>query len=106
MQSMAVVLNSFLLWVYWTYEPVVFAANNNNSTAKVTCFEDGTGVITNGTTLRVQFDYNFTEGSKEGEKTRVKTLSFSLATDLLLYCSHFLIKLKRNVNSQKRRRYI
>jgi hypothetical protein len=36
MQSMAIVLNSFLLWVYWTYEPVVFAANNNNSTAKVT----------------------------------------------------------------------
>jgi hypothetical protein len=32
---MAVVLNSFLVWVYWTYEPVVFAANNNNnSTAK------------------------------------------------------------------------
>lgn len=92
MQSMAVVLNSFLVWVYWTYEPVVFVANNNNNTAKVTCFEDGTGVITIGTTLRVQFDYNFTEGSKEGEKTRVKTLSFSLATDLLLYCSHFFNK--------------
>ena len=77
----------------------------NNKTAKVIFFEDGTGVITNGTTLRVQFDYNFTEGSKEGEKTRVKTLSFSVATDLLLVV-HTLIKLKRNVNSQKRRRYI
>jgi len=48
---------------YWTYAPVAFADNNNNSTAKVTFFEDGTGVISNGISLRVQFDYNFTEGS-------------------------------------------
>ena len=32
--------------------------------AKVTFFEDGTGVITNGTSLRVRFDYNFTQGSE------------------------------------------
>ena len=48
------------------HDPVVFAANNNNNTARVTFFEDGTRVITNGTSLRVQFDYNFTEGSEGG----------------------------------------
>ena len=64
MLIMALVLNTFLVWVYWTYAPVVFTDNNNNNnTAKVTFFEDGTGVITNGTSLRVQFDYNFTEGT-------------------------------------------
>jgi hypothetical protein len=36
------------------------------NTAKVTSFEDGTGLITNGTSLRVQFNYTFTEGSEEG----------------------------------------
>lgn len=66
MLIMAVVLNSFLVWVYWTYAPVVFGDDNNdNNTAKVTFFEDGTGVITNGTSQRVQFDYNFTEGDEE-----------------------------------------
>jgi hypothetical protein len=59
---MAVVLNSFLIQVYWTYAPVAFADNNNNNTAKLTFFEDGTGVISNGISLRVQFNYNFTEG--------------------------------------------
>ena len=54
-----------LVWVYWIYAPVVFAANNNN-TAKVTFFEDGTRIINNGTSLRVQFDYNFTERDEEG----------------------------------------
>jgi hypothetical protein len=29
-------------------------------------FEDGTGIIFNCTSLRVQFNYNFTEGAKEG----------------------------------------
>jgi hypothetical protein len=60
---------NFWFWIYWTYAPVVFADNNNdNNTAKVTFYEDGTGVITNGTSLRVQFDYNFTEGAEEGEE--------------------------------------
>jgi hypothetical protein len=45
---------------------MVFVHNNYNNTAKVVFFEDGTEVTTNGTSLRGQFEYNFTEGSEEG----------------------------------------
>jgi hypothetical protein len=44
-----------------------FAVNQgDNITATVKFFEDGTGVILNGTSLRIQFDYNFTERSEAG----------------------------------------
>ncbi len=33
--------------------------------AQVTFYEHGTGIISNGISLRVQFDYNFTEGDEE-----------------------------------------
>jgi hypothetical protein len=39
---------------------------DNNNTAKAKFFEDGTGVITDGISLRAQFDYNLTEGGEEG----------------------------------------
>jgi uncharacterized membrane protein len=32
MLIIAVVLNSFLVWIYWTYAPVVFADNNTTAT--------------------------------------------------------------------------
>ena len=39
MLIIAVVLNSFLVWIYWTYAPVVFADNNTTATA-TRCNED------------------------------------------------------------------
>ena len=33
MLIIAVVLNSFLVWIYWSYAPVVFADNNTTATA-------------------------------------------------------------------------
>jgi hypothetical protein len=80
---MAIVLNSFLVWIYWTYASVVFAANNDNNTAKVTFFEDGTGVIVNGTSLRIQFDYIFTVGSEEGLNYTQHVISFTNGTRLM-----------------------
>ena len=80
---MAIVLNSFLVWIYWTYAFVVFAANNNNNAAKVTIFEDGTGVIVNGTSLRIQFDYIFTVGSEEGLNYAQYVISFINGTRLM-----------------------
>lgn len=32
MLIIAVVLNSFLVWIYWTYAPLVFADNNTTAT--------------------------------------------------------------------------
>jgi len=37
---MAVVLNLFLVWIYWTYAPVVFADNNNTIATATRCDED------------------------------------------------------------------
>jgi hypothetical protein len=37
-----------------------------NYSDEVTFYEDGIRVISNGTSLRVQFDYNFTERSQAG----------------------------------------
>ena len=37
------VLNSFLVWLYWTYALIVFADDNNNNTttpATIRCNED------------------------------------------------------------------
>jgi hypothetical protein len=65
------------------HDPVVFAANNNNNTAGVTFFEDGTRVITNGTSLRVQFDYIFTVGSEEGLNYTQHVISFTNGTRLM-----------------------
>jgi hypothetical protein len=65
------------------HDPVVFAANNNNNTARVTFFEDGTRVITNGTSLRVQFDYIFTVGSEEGLNYTQHVISFTNGTRLM-----------------------
>ena len=56
MLIMAIILNSFLVWLYWTYKPVVLADNNN--TAKVTFFEDSIDVITNAVSkgiVKLQF---------------------------------------------------
>jgi hypothetical protein len=37
----AAVLNSFLVWIYWTYALIVFADNNNTTTPATTrCNED------------------------------------------------------------------
>ena len=49
--------------MYWTYAPVVFAYDDDD-TAKVTFFEDMTGTITNGT-IWIKFNYTFTEPPNE-----------------------------------------
>jgi hypothetical protein len=59
---------------------VVFADNSDNNTAKVTSFEDGTGVITNSASLRVQFDYNFTVWSEERLNYTVHGIMFPNGT--------------------------
>jgi hypothetical protein len=55
---MAICLNGFLIWIYWTYAPVVLAQEEEEP--KVTFFEDNTGTITNGT-IWIKFNYTFTE---------------------------------------------
>jgi hypothetical protein len=58
MLIMAIILNSFLVWLYWTYKPVVLADNKNNNTAKVTFLEDSINVITNAVSkgiVKLQF---------------------------------------------------
>ena len=77
------ILNPFLAYLYWTYAPVVLADTHNNNTAQVIFYEDGTGVITNGTSLRVQFDYNFTEGSEEGLNYTQNGILFPNGTRLI-----------------------
>jgi hypothetical protein len=68
MLIMAVVLNSFLVWVYWTYAPIVLAEEEEG--AKITFFEDRTFTIQKNM-IRIQGDYIFTNLSfKEIEYTQ------------------------------------
>ncbi len=65
----------------------------NNNTVKVTFFEDGTGVITDGTSLRVQFNYTFTEGSKDVNYGYNLKLIFGL--DILDLCANCVSSRRR-----------
>ena len=77
-------LNAFLLYLYWTYAPVVFVDNNNNNTAKGTFLEDGTGTITNRT-IWIKFNYTFTEPSPEEIDYTTEGLKFKNNGIVILY---------------------
>ena len=64
---MAVVLNAFLVWVYWTYLPVVLAQEEEPADVQITFFEDFSGEIINGTK---HFGFQWSP-SEEGNETLV-----------------------------------
>ena len=56
---MAIVLNLFLVWVYWSYAPVVLATQEQQ--ANVIFYEDNMGEITNSS-KRITFNWSQTSG--------------------------------------------
>jgi hypothetical protein len=56
-------LNTFIVYLYWTYAPVVLAQEQQQKEAKVTFFEDFTGRIENGTMV-LHFNHSWTHAQK------------------------------------------
>jgi hypothetical protein len=57
---MAICLNAFLVWVYWTYAPIVLASEEGTG---ITLFEDFSGEIVNGT-KHFGFQWSPSEGNE------------------------------------------